>query len=149
MSFYFFLKEVETLSLTTKQELFIQGLIKGYSQREAYKMAYEADNMKNESIDVKASNLFKQDKIRLRYEELKNELKEKAFYTVEKANDDLNWIKLKAKEDIEAKGIRQANANTYLGAVKQQIELNGITIKEAKADIDNIIKFEMVGAKNE
>ena len=112
-------------------------------------MAYEADNMKNESIDVKASNLFKQDKIRLRYEELKNELKEKAFYTVEKANDDLNWIKLKAKEDIEAKGIRQANANTYLGAVKQQIDLNGITIKEAKEDIDNIIKFEIVGAKNE
>jgi phage terminase small subunit len=146
---FFLLKEVETLSLTTKQELFIQGLIKGYSQREAYKMAYEADNMKNESIDVKASNLFKQDKIRLRYEELKNELKEKAFYTVEKANDDLNWIKLKAKEDIEAKGIKQANANTYLGAVKQQIELNGITIKEAKADIDNIIKFEIVGAKNE
>ena len=137
------------MSLTTKQELFIQGLIKGYSQREAYKLAYEADNMKNESIDVKASNLFKQDKIRLRYEELKNELKEKAFYTVEKANDDLNWIKLKAKEDIEAKGIKQANANTYLGAVKQQIELNGITIKEAKADIDNIIKFEIVGAKNE
>ena len=137
------------MSLTTKQELFIQGLIKGYSQREAYKMAYKADNMKNETIDSKASILFKTEKIRARYEELKNELKEKAFYTVEKANDDLNWIKLKAKEDIEAKGIRQANANTYLGAVKQQIELNGITIKEAKADIDNIIKFEIVGAKNE
>jgi phage terminase small subunit len=135
--------------LTTKQEVFVQKLIEGCSQRESYKFAYEADNMKNESIDVKASNLFKQDKIRLRYEELKNELKEKAFYTVEKANDDLNWIKLKAKEDIEAKGIKQANANTYLGAVKQQIELNGITIKEAKADIDNIIKFEIVGAKNE
>ena len=137
------------MSLTTKQELFIQGLIKGYSQREAYKMAYEADNMKNETIDSKASILFKTEKIRARYEELKNELKEKAFYTVEKANNDLNWIKLKAKEDIEVKGIKQANANAYLGAVKQQIELNGITIKEAKTDIDNIIKFEIVGAKNE
>ena len=71
------------MSLTTKQELFIQGLIKGYSQREAYKMAYEADNMKNETIDSKASILFKTEKIRARYEELKNELKEKAFYTVE------------------------------------------------------------------
>ena len=80
MSFIFLLKEVETLSLTTKQELFIQGLIKGYSQREAYKMAYEADNMKNESIDVKASNLFKQDKIRLRYEELIKEYKENALW---------------------------------------------------------------------
>ena len=137
------------MSLTTKQELFIQGLIKGYSQREAYKMAYEADNMKNETIDSKASILFKTEKIRARYEELKNELKEKAFYTVEKANDDLNWIKLKAKEDIECKGLKQANSNAYLNAVKQQIDLNGITIKEAKADIDNIIKFEIVGAKDE
>ena len=137
------------LMLTTKQEVFVQKLIEGCSQRESYKFAYNANNMKNETIDSKASILFKTEKIRARYEELKNELKEKAFYTVEKANDDLNWIKLKAKEDIETKGIRQANANTYLGAVKQQIELNGITIKEAKADIDNIIKFEIVGAKNE
>ena len=137
------------MSLTTKQELFVQSLIQGYSQREAYKMAYEADNMKDKTIDNKAYILFSNKEIRARYEELKNELKEKMFYTVEKANDDLNWIKLKAKEDIEAKGIKQANANTYLGAVKQQIELNGITIKEAKADIDNIIKFEIVGAKDE
>ena len=135
--------------LTTKQEVFVHKLIEGCSQRESYKFAYNANNMKNETIDSKASILFKTEKIRARYEELKSELKEKAFYTVEKANDDLNWIKLKAKEDIEAKGIKQANANTYLGAVKQQIELNGITIKEAKADIDNIIKFEIVGAKNE
>ena len=137
------------MSLTTKQELFIQGLIKGYSQREAYKMAYVDDNMKNETIDKRASELFSKGEIKGRYEELKNELKQKMFYTVEKANDDLEWIKLKAKEDIEYRGIKQANATTYLGAVKQQIDLNGSTIKEAKEDIDNVIKFEIVGARNE
>jgi hypothetical protein len=137
------------LSLTTKEEMFVQRLIEGDSQRSAYKFAYNCEKMKDESIDVKASNLFKKDKIRLRYEELKNELKQKMFYTVEKANDDLEWIKLKAKEDIECRGIKQANATTYLGAVKQQIDLNGITIKEAKEDIDNVIKFEIVGAKND
>ena len=129
--------------------MFVQRLIEGDSQRSAYKFAYNCEKMKDESIDVKASNLFKKDKIRLRYEELKNELKQKMFYTVEKANDDLEWIKLKAKEDIEYRGIKQANATTYLGAVKQQIDLNGITIKEAKEDIDNVIKFEIVGAKND
>lgn len=137
------------MSLTTKEEIFVQRLIEGDSQRSAYKFAYNCEKMKDESIDVKASNLFKKDKIRLRYEELKNELKQKMFYTVEKANDDLEWIKLKAKEDIECRGIKQANATTYLGAVKQQIDLNGITIKEAKEDIDNVIKFEIVGAKND
>ena len=137
------------MSLTTKQEIFVQRLIEGYSQREAYKFAYEASNMKNETIDKRASELFSKGKIKGRYEELKNELKQKMFYTVEKANDDLEWIKLKAKEDIEYRGIKQANATTYLGAVKQQIDLNGITIKEAKEDIDNVIKFEIVGARNE
>ena len=137
------------MGLTIKEEIFVQRRIEGYSQTEAYRFAYNCENMKDKTVTEKASKLMAKDNVRARYEELKNELKEKAFYTVEKANDDLNWIKLKAKEDIEVKGIKQANANTYLGAVKQQIELNGITIKEAKEDIDNIIKFEIVGAKNE
>ena len=137
------------MSLTTKQEIFVQRLIEGYSQREAYKFAYNCEKMKDSTIDVEASKLLANPKVSLRYEELKNELKQKMFYTVEKANDDLEWIKLKAKEDIEYRGIKQANATTYLGAVKQQIDLNGITIKEAKEDIDNVIKFEIVGAKND
>jgi phage terminase small subunit len=137
------------LMLTTKQEIFVQKLIEGCSQRESYKFAYDAEKMKDNTIDRKAYELFNKDYIRARYEELKNELKQKMFYTVEKANDDLEWIKLKAKEDIECRGIKQANATTYLGAVKQQIDLNGITIKEAKEDIDNVIKFEIVGAKND
>lgn len=136
------------MSLTTKQEIFVQRLIEGYSQREAYKFAYNCEKMKDTTIDVEASKLLANPKVSLRYEELKNELKQKMFYTVEKANDDLEWIKLKAKEDIEYRGIKQANATTYLGAVKQQIDLNGITIKEAKEDVDNIIKFELVGAFN-
>ena len=137
------------MSLTVKQEIFVQRLIEGFSQRESYKFAYNCEKMSDKSIDVEASKLLANPKVSLRYEELKNELKQKMFYTVEKANEDLEWIKLKAKEDIEYRGIKQANATTYLGAVKQQIDLNGITIKEAKEDIDNVIKFEIVGAKNE
>ena len=136
------------MSLTTKQEIFVQRLIEGYSQREAYKFAYNCEKMKDSTIDNNAYKLMQNNEILTRYEELKNELKQKMFYTVEKANDDLEWIKLKAKEDIEYRGIKQANSNAYLGAVKQQIDLNGITIKEAKEDVDNIIKFELVGAFN-
>lgn len=127
----------------------MQRLIEGYSQREAYKFAYNCEKMKDSTIDNNAYKLMQNNEILTRYEELKNELKQKMFYTVEKANDDLEWIKLKAKEDIEYRGIKQANATTYLGAIKQQIDLNGITIKEAKEDIDNVIKFEIVGAKND
>ena len=151
MSFLFYLKGGGTLSetLTTKEEIFVQCLVEKKSQREAYKFAYNCEKMKDSTIDNNAYKLMQNNEILTRYEELKNELKQKMFYTIEKANDDLEWIKLKAKEDIEYRGIKQANATTYLGAVKQQIDLNGITIKEAKEDIDNVIKFEIVGARNE
>ncbi len=137
------------MSLTTKQEIFVQRLIEGYSQRESYRFAYNAEKMKDETVDKRASELFSKGEIKGRYEELKQELKERAFYTVEKANEDLEWIKAKAREDIEYRGLKQANANAYLGATKQQIELNGITIKEAKKDIDNTFKIELVGAFDE
>ena len=137
------------MSLTTKQEIFVQRLIEGYSQREAYKFAFNCNKMKDSTIDVRACELFNNSKVKVRYEELKQELKERAFYTVEKANEDLEWIKAKAKEDIEYRGIKQANASAYLGATKQQIELNGITIKEAKKDIDNTFKIQLVGAFDE
>ena len=52
--------------LTPKQEKFVQNLIRGMSQREAYKKSYNASKMKDETIDSKASNLFKE----ARYEEL-------------------------------------------------------------------------------
>lgn len=137
------------MSLTIKQEIFVQKLIEGYSQRESYRFAYNAEKMKDETVDKRASELFSKGEIKGRYEELKQELKEKAFYTVEKANEDLEWIKAKAKEDIEYRGIKQANTSAYLGATKQQIELNGITIKEAKKDIDNTFKIQLVGAFDE
>lgn len=57
--------------LTQKQERFVQELIKGKSQREAYKAAYDAKNMKDKTCDDKASLLFKKEEIRARYEELR------------------------------------------------------------------------------
>ena len=127
------------MSLTIKEEIFVQRRIEGYSQTEAYRFAYNCENMKDKTVIEKASKLMAKDNVRARYKELMNELKEKAFYTVEKANNDLEWLKLQAKEDIEYRGLKQANANAYLGAVKEQISLNGITMKEAKKEIDNIV----------
>ena len=137
------------MNLTIKEEIFVQRRIEGYSQTEAYRFAFNCENMKDKTVTEKASKLMAKDNVRARYEELMNELKEKAFYTVEKANNDLEWLKLQAKDDIENRGLKQANANAYLGAVKEQISLNGITIKEAKKEIDNTFKIELVGAFDE
>ena len=63
--------------LTLKQEKYVQNLIKGMSQRQAYKNAFDTSKMKDETIDNKAYLLFKKDEVRARYDEL-----------VKKAQDD-------------------------------------------------------------
>ena len=122
------------MSLTTKQELFIQGLIKGYSQREAYKMAYEADNMKNETIDIKASILFKTEKIRARYEELIKEYKENALWNRSKAEEKLLWLLDKSQESIQETGLKQANSNTMLNVIKELNTLTDLYPKKLKEE---------------
>ena len=56
--------------LTGKQEKFVRYLVKGKSQREAYKLSYDAENMSDKTIDEAACRLFNDSKIKARYEEL-------------------------------------------------------------------------------
>ena len=60
--------------LTPKREAYVQNLIKGMSQREAYKAAFDASRMKDSTIDTKASELLANGKVRVRYEELQAEV---------------------------------------------------------------------------
>lgn len=66
-------------NLTLKQEKFVQELIKGKSQREAYRIAYPkslkwADN----TVDSRASKLFNSYKVITRYNELRDRLVKEA-----------------------------------------------------------------------
>lgn len=75
--------------LTLKEEKYVQGVaIKGLSQREAFKAAYDCKNMKDETIDKRASELLKKGKVRGRYDELMAKVigrsEEKALLTAEK-----------------------------------------------------------------
>ena len=122
-------------NLTPKQEKFVQALIAGKSQREAYKEAYNATRMKDATIDSKAYLLFNKDYIRARYNELLEEHKNKALYTREEAVKDLIWIKEEAKQDILDKGFRQANSTTDINSIKELSNLNDLyPDKKNKAD---------------
>lgn len=60
--------------ITAKQEIFLQGLMEGKSQRQAYIAAYPAAvDWQPSSVDSQASNLLKMPKVSTRYEELKAE----------------------------------------------------------------------------
>lgn len=86
--------------LTPKQERFIQNIISGMSQREAYKNSYDAKNMADDTIDNKACKLFNSDKIRARYQELMKRLENKAIMSAEER---MIWLTKIINCDIKVK----------------------------------------------
>lgn len=56
--------------LTDKQERFVQELLKGKSQREAYRASYNCLRASDKTVDNKAYALFKKSEVRARYDEL-------------------------------------------------------------------------------
>ena len=114
-------------NLTQKQEKFVQALISGKSQREAYKEAYNAVNMKDATIDSRASELLKNSKVAERYEQLRDEeearQREKYSLDRDKALEGYLWLMHEAKESIETCGVRQATANAYINSLDKACNL--------------------------
>jgi len=65
---------VEFFGLSEREEKFVEGLILGKSQREAYKNAFNCKNMKDKTIDEKACRLFGTDKVKARHRQLQNRI---------------------------------------------------------------------------
>lgn len=144
--------------LTPKQEKYVQNLIKGMSQREAYKNSYNAKNMKDTTIDKKACELLKKDNIRGRYDELIKELKDDAIMD---AKERMIWLSrvIKGnekekytyyKDDEECEQEREADISTKIkaldtlnkmsGEYSQNVKLSGnVHVQEQKNAIDDIV----------
>ena len=84
--------------LTAKQEKFIQGIIRGLTQRQAYKEAYSAENMQEDTIDKEACLLFNNPKIAERYQELIKELEDKSIMS---AKERMIWLSDVVKGNIK------------------------------------------------
>ena len=113
--------------LTAKQEKYVQGLVAGLSQREAYRKAYpNAVEWKDSAVDSNASTLLRSTKVSQRYDELMDEHKEKAMFTREDAINELIWLYKQSKESIESHDegyVRQGTSGAMLGALDRLITL--------------------------
>ena len=74
--------------LTPKQERFIQNIVSGMTQRQAYKEAFGAEYDDN-AIDSNASTLFNSTKVQQRYRELMEQLEDKAIMS---AKERMIWL---------------------------------------------------------
>lgn len=103
--------------LTPKQELFVQGIISGLSQRQAYRQAYRAEKMTDKTVDETANKLLKNPKVTTRYRELLKQFSNMSLWSREQAFNEYEWLKNKARASIENEGIRQANSSAFLSAL--------------------------------
>jgi len=101
------------VKLTAKQEAFAQGIADGLGQGDAYRMAYDAEGMKDSTVYSKASILMSDGKIRARVDELKTMVVEKQLWTRE----------MSVKGLIQAYRIAQ-DAKTSTGMTAAVKELN-------------------------
>lgn len=69
--------------LTAKQEKFVQGIIEGMSQAEAYRSAYSAKNMSDKTVWEAASTLMKNHKVATRIKELREQLIKPSIMTAQ------------------------------------------------------------------
>ena len=118
--------------LNIKQEKFIQNIIKGMSQREAYKEAYEV-NYSDGAIDVKASQLFNSDKVQIRYKELLEELEDKSIMS---AKDRMKWLtNLINGED--------GYISDKLKSIDILNKMSGEYITKIEAEVDNTVNINI------
>ena len=103
------------LKLTAKQEAFAQAIADGMGQGDAYRMAYDAEGMKDSTIYPKASRMLNEGKIRARVDELKAMVVEKQLWSRE----------MSVKGLIQAYRVAQ-DAKTSTGMTAAVKELNNM-----------------------
>lgn len=137
--------------LTLKQEKFVQGLLDGLSQREAYKQAYNCGKISDKSIDELASRLFNNVKVRSRYNRLLDAYSsQKIIQRTELSKRMLDLLD-RATEDTMAKGFKQGNISAMTLAVNTLTQLNGLTfadeLSQAKLQLE-LEKLQITKEKN-
>ena len=104
--------------LTPKQELFVQGIISGLSQRQAYRQAFpNSKKWKDSTVDSNASRLLQNSKVLARYRELLKQFSNMSLWSREQAFNEYEWLKNKAKSEIIESGLKPSNFNAFLSAL--------------------------------
>lgn len=133
--------------LRPKQEKFIQNIIKGMSQRQAYKEAYDV-KYSDKSIDEKASTLFNSGKVQERYKELLQQLEDKSIMN---AKDRMIWLTKVVNGEIKhisygSEGQEYEN-EAYISDKMKAIDLlnkmSGEYSTKLEADIDFNIRVDI------
>ena len=130
--------------LTAKQEEFVQGIIKGLSQADAYRAAYSSKNMSDKTIHEAASRLMNDSKITARVKELRDQISSESIMT---AKERLEYLTRVIKGEEPEKYVQFVNGEkfeedippsikTRLNALDIMNKMQGEYVQKVQADVD-------------
>lgn len=137
--------------LTAKQEKFVQNIVKGMTQREAYRDAYDTKKMSDNAVDREASLLMKNPKVAQRHKELGSKTEKS---TIMSAQERLEYLTGIIKDDVKEKVYavvdgkeigyeRTAELNTKLKAIDLMNKMQGEYVQKIEADVSNEITINI------
>ena len=111
--------------LTAKQEKFVQGIIQGKTQADAYREAYNTDRMTDKTIHECASKLIKEHKIATRIEELRKQI---ASTSIMSAQERLKWLTDLVQDNV-------TNIDSKLRAMEIMNKMTGEYVTRVEAEV--------------
>jgi phage terminase small subunit len=110
--------------LTAKQEQFVQNILTGMSQADAYRSAYSTKRMSDNAVYREASLLVASPKVAQRLTELRNELAKPSIMTAQQRLEWLTGVINNAEEGTSEKLKAIDIMNKMQGEYTQKIEAN-------------------------
>lgn len=111
--------------LTPKQEKFVQNIIQGMSQAEAYRNSYDTTRMSDKTIWEHASRLMAKDKVEARIKEIRDTITQK---NVMSAQERLEWLTSLIQDN-------KVSISDKLKASDQMNKMQGEYTQKLKAEV--------------
>lgn len=126
------------VNLTAKQEAYCQGIANGLGQADSYRAAYDAGDMKENSVYVQASKLMKNPKIAQRIAELRAGVQEKQLWSREMSVKALVQAFREGTGSVKVAAVKELNAmHGYNEPAKLNINGNLLTRIQRQVIDDN------------
>jgi hypothetical protein len=128
------------VKLTAKQEAFCQGIADGLGQADAYRRAYDAEDMKDNTIYPRASELMKNSKVAARVAELRSAVQEKQLWSREMSVKALVQAYREGSGAVKVSAVKELNAmHGYNEPAKLNIS-GGLLARIQRDIIDDNVK---------
>ena len=122
------------VKLTAKQEAFCQGIADGLGQADAYRAAYNAEGMKDNTIYPKASELMKNGKVAARIAELRESVQEKQLWSREMSVKALVAAYREGSGSVKVAAVKELNAMHGYNE-PSKVSINGSLIQRIQREV--------------